>query len=225
MSKIIIGVIIILAVIGGYFFIKDRQIKKELSDVEESQEVQGDTKTNTKEVASTVTLNKTNGTWTVSQTGEYTVDPTSLKFTFTGYKPGGQHVGTFNSIKSEIALDKDGIPVNANMTIDIASVKTDTGAVDKHLQTADFFDAANNPNIVVSVKSIQVESETSAKAITDITMKGVTKTISMPVTFAKEANGTKFMIDTRVNIADFGIAYGPVLNEVRITAEGIISKK
>lgn len=225
MRKIIITIVAILIVIGGYLFIKDRQIKQELSKVEESQEVQGDTKTNAKEVASTVTLNKTNGIWTISQTGEYTVNPASLKFTFTGYKPGGQHVGTFNSIKSEIALDKDGIPVNVNMTIDISSVKTDTEAVDKHLQTADFFDAVANPTITVNVKSIQMESETSAKAITDITMKGVTKTISMPVTFVKEATGTKFMIDTRVNIADFGIAYGPVLNEVRISAEGVVSKK
>ncbi|MEY4440698.1 MAG: hypothetical protein RLY49_324 [Candidatus Parcubacteria bacterium] len=225
MRKIIIGGIIIIVAVGGYVFIKDRQIKKELSTVQESQEVKGSAEKNTRETASSITLSKTNGTWSVSQTGEYTIDPKSLKFTFTGYKPGGEHTGTFNSIKSEIGLDKDGVPVSANMVIDIASVKTDSEAVDKHLQTVDFFDVANNPNITVNIKSIQIENETSAKAITDITMKGVTKTISMPIAFARAANGTKFMIDTRVNIADFGIAYGPVLNEVRVTAEGVIMKK
>jgi polyisoprenoid-binding protein YceI len=225
MRKIIIGVIIIIVAVGGYIFIKDRQIKKELSTVEQSQEVKENTEKNNRETASNITLNKTNGTWSVFQAGEYTIDPASLKFTFTGYKPGGEHTGTFNSIKSEIGLDKDGVPVSANMVIDIASVKTDSEAVDKHLQTADFFDAVNNPNITVDIKSIEIEGESSAKALTDITMKGVTKTISMPVTFVKVTNGTKFMIDTRVNIADFGIAYGPVLNEVRINTEGVVSKK
>ena len=64
--------------------------------------------------------------------------------------------------------------------------------------------------------------ETSAQAVTEITMKGVSKTVSVPVTFAKTESGTKFMFDTRVAIGDFGIAYGPVLNEVRVTGEGEI---
>jgi polyisoprenoid-binding protein YceI len=178
-----------------------------------------------KQSASTVTMARTGGVWSVSQTGEYTVDPTTVKFEFTGYKPGGQHIGTFNTMNATVGLDAEGNPINASLSMDVSSVKTDSEQLDKHLQTADFFDSAVNPKIDVKINSINMTGDTSAQAVTEISMKGVTKTVSVPVTFAKTSKGTKFMFDTRVVIGDFSIAYGPVLNEVRVTGEGEIVKK
>ncbi len=225
MRKIIISVIIILLVIGGYVFIRDRQIKSELSKVEEAQETNQNATSTKKVVASEIAITRTAGVWSVTNTGEYTIDPKSLIFEFTGYKPGGEHVGTFNNIKADIALDAEGKPISSVLSMDIASVKTDTEAVDKHLQTADFFDVASNPGISVIISDLTKENDTTAKAVTSITMKGVTKTLSIPVTLTPVNGGVKFNVDTRINISDFGIAYGPVLNEVRVKVEGVLLKK
>lgn len=224
MNKISIIVGGIILIIVGVVLAKDMAIKKELSMVEQAQEVKSDDNEQ-KEIDSSISLKRVNGVWTSTSTGDYSIDTNSLKFEFTGYKPGGEHVGTFNTATVNIGLDTEGNPVQAEMSFEVSSVKTDTSALDTHLQTADFFNATEHPNITVKLKNVKGISETSAQAIVDITMKGVTKTISVPVSFVKTEGQTKFMIDTRVNIADFAIAYGPVLNEVRITTEGVILKK
>lgn len=225
MRKIIISVIIILLAVGGYFFVKDRQIKSELSKVEQAQETNQNATSTKKVVASEISATRTNGVWSITNKGEYTLDSKSLTFDFIGYKPGGEHVGTFNNMKVDIALDESGQPISSVISMDISSVKTDTEAVDKHLQTADFFDVASNPGISVIISDFIKENDTTAKAVTSITMKGVTKTLSIPVALTPVNEGVKFSVDTRINISDFGIAYGPVLNEVRVKAEGVVSKK
>lgn len=224
MKKITIGIILIALLVGGYVFIKDRQIKKELSEVEESKIIDQNTSSSTVSAVSSISANRTNGVWTVTSDGEYVVDPTSLKLEFTGYKPGGQHVGTFNTVNTKISLDKEGNPVQATITIDPKSVKTDTEAVDKHLQAPEFFDTQKYSDISIVIKEIKKEGD-AMLAITDLTMKGVTKTLAIPVKIVKADDGVVFSVDTRIKISDYAIAYGPVQDEVRVTLSGVIHKK
>jgi polyisoprenoid-binding protein YceI len=73
-------------------------------------------------------------------------------------------------------------------------------------------------------KEIKIEGDIK-EAVVDLTMKGVTKTLIVPVTVTSEEGSAMFKIDTRVKISDYSIAYGPVLDEVRIMLEGKIVKK
>jgi polyisoprenoid-binding protein YceI len=224
MQKIIIIGGILILLIGGYIFIKDQQIKKELSKVGEAQFVDQNTASSSVKVASKINANKGAGLWNVTSDSAYTINPASLKFEFTGYKPGGEHVGTFNVIKAEIGLSDMGEPVQAMLTFDPKTVKTDSEALNKHLQAAEFFDTAVYSEITAVVKEFKKEGD-SVRAITDLTMKGVTKTLSIPVVMSEVQGGVKFTIDTRVKISDYRVAYGPVLDEVRIFAEGVVVKK
>jgi len=225
MKKIIISIVAIAIIIGVYIFIQDKRIKKELSNVEESQFVDQNNSTSTAPVsASESAITRVNGVWTVNSTQEYTIDPASLKFEFTGYKPGGQHVGTFNTMDATLSFDEAGAPIGLVMNIDPTSVKTDTEAVDKHLQAPEFFDTATYPNVTVVIKEIKKEGN-SIKAITDLTIKGVTKTLAVPVTISLVEGGIKFDVDTRIKISDYKMAYGPVQDEVRVTLSGVVKKK
>lgn len=227
MRKIILSIgavaLIIGVIFGVYVFIQDQEIKKDLVNVEQAQFVENEN-VETAEFSSEVELTRTNGVWSTQETGQFSVDTNSLVLEFTGYKPGGLHTGSFQNINSVIRLNESGQPVSARIALDVLSVKTDSSALDKHLQTDDFFSTEKYPEIIAEIKQITMNG-TSLNAITDISMKGVTRTISIPMQIATIENKTSFKIDTRIKISDFNIAYGPVQDEVRLAVSGTIVKK
>lgn len=222
----LLGLAILVGVAAGtYILIKDREIKKELSGVEQSEFVDTNESQNDKTVASEITLTRTAGTWAVNTTGEYTIDPATVTLNFTGYKPGGQHEGSFQNMTASVALDAAGQAIGAILKLDPKSVKTDDIKLDGHLQADVFFDTAKYPEITAAIKSVEVSADGSVRAITDLTIKGVTKTISIPVKIEKTATGMSFSVDTKIKISEFGMAYGPVQDDVRVTASGELKKK
>ncbi len=227
MTKIIvIGIILVVIIVGVYVFVKDTQIKRELETVERSEFSEGAVGVqNSNEVDSQITIVRTNGEWNITETGEYTLDPSSLIFEFTGYKPGGFHTGTFNAVTANVSLDADGVPVTSSIVFDVASVVTDSAGVDKHLQAPEFFDAANSPQITVEIKGMEKRDDQSYLAIADITMSGQTKTLSIPVQMGAVEGGVSFAVDTKIKISEYGMAYGPVQDDVRIVAKGVLKKK
>ena len=222
----LLGLALVVGVgIGIFVYVKDRQIKQELSGVERSEFVDSNANGSDEIVASEINLTRVNGSWTVTDSGDYTIDPSTLKFEFTGYKPGGQHVGSFQNMTADIAFNAAGDVIGGILKIDPTSVKTDTEAVDKHLQDGVFFDTANHPQVTVVIKEIQRESDTSLKAITDITIKGITRTLSIPVAIGENGENMKFAVDTRIKISEWNMAFGPVQDEVRVVASGELKKK
>jgi polyisoprenoid-binding protein YceI len=222
----LLGLALVVGVgIGIFVYVKDREIKRELSGVEQSEFVDSNNGGSNETVASEINLTRVNGSWTVTDNGDYTIDPATLKFEFIGYKPGMQHVGSFQNMTADIAFNAAGDVIGGILKIDPTSVKTDTEAVDKHLQANVFFDTANYPQVTVTIKEIQRESDTSLKAITDITIKGITKTLSIPVTVEKTGENMKFAVDTRIKISEWNMAFGPVQDEVRVTASGELKRK
>jgi polyisoprenoid-binding protein YceI len=229
MKNVIIGflglALLIGIVVGAYLIIKDREIKKELSGVEQSEFVDATGEQEDTIVASEITLARMGGVWNVTTTGDYTIDPASLKLEFTGYKPGGQHTGTFQNLSGSVALDAAGRAIGAVLKLDPKSIKTDDAKLDGHLQADVFFDTTNHPEVAVAIKRVDSISDTAANAITDITIKGVTKTLSIPVKIEKTATGMKFSVDTKIKISEYKMAYGPVQDDVRIIASGEFKKK
>lgn len=221
----LLGLVLLVGIgVGAYMYAKDRQIKADLQNVEESQFVDSQGNTNPAAVASEINIERANGTWSIEGSGDYTIDASTLKFEFTGYKPGGQHVGTFQNLAASVGLDAEGNPVGVVIKLDPKSVKTDTAAVDAHLQKSEFFDTEAHPEVTVAVKGIEKKSDTEVSAITDITIKGITKTLSVPVKVEKTDGGAKFSVDTRIKISEWNMAFGPVQDEVRVTLSGELKK-
>lgn len=81
---------------------------------------------------------------------------------------------------------------------------TDTGMNAKlveHLKSADFFDVANYPTTKVVTTAVANNTITA-----DITIRGVTKSITVPVTLTLD--GDMYLLSTTLEIVrkDFGIA-------------------
>jgi polyisoprenoid-binding protein YceI len=98
---------------------------------------------------------------------------------------------------------------------------TDNPMLTRHLLNADFFEANTYPKATFKTTSIeaQAEGENTHSVTGDLTMHGVTKSISFPakvsVSGGKAGLESKFTIDRR----EFGITYGQgmVNNDVEIT--------
>ena len=128
--------------------------------------------------------------------------------------------GKFDDFSGKINIDR-AKPAASSVEFNIKTASVDTGNSDrdKHLQTADFFDAAKNPEITFKSTSIAPSKTKDVYNVTgDLTMRGVTKSVTIPVEFngfGKDPWGNEragFSLTTIVNRKDFGINWNKALD-------------
>jgi polyisoprenoid-binding protein YceI len=91
--------------------------------------------------------------------------------------------GTFNDFTATILYD-DAHPERSSVTflIDATSIDTHNEGRDRDLQAAPWFDIANHPKIVFQSKKIEAKGKDQYLVHGDLTMKGVTKAVTIPMT-------------------------------------------
>lgn len=128
--------------------------------------------------------------------------------------------GKFDDFAGTISLDRANPAASSvEFTIKTASVNTGDADRDKHLRTADFFDAAKNPEITFKSTSIKPSKTKNVYDVTgDLTMRGVTKRVTLPVEFLgfqKDPWGNEragFSLETTLNRKDYGINWNKALD-------------
>jgi polyisoprenoid-binding protein YceI len=86
---------------------------------------------------------------------------------------------TFDEAKPEASSVK--------LAIKTESVDTDLQKRDDHLRSADFFNAVEFPEMTFASTGIEVTGENTGKLTGDLTLLGVTKPVTLDVTFNKAA--------------------------------------
>jgi polyisoprenoid-binding protein YceI len=108
--------------------------------------------------------------------------------------------GSINSFDAKITSSKDDLSdAVIELTADVASINTNNENRDKHLKSPDFFDAEKFAQITFKSKSFTKVEGKKYKATGDLTMHGVTKTVTLDVTF----NGTATHPYNKKTIAGF----------------------
>lgn len=165
-----------------------------------------------------------------AQTATYAVDPTHTFATFEISHFGASvNRGRFDKKEGTIQLDKAAKTGKVELTIDITSINTGTAPFDKHLQSADIFDAAKFPTAKFVGDKFTFDGDKLVSVAGDLTIKGKTQ----PATFKanqfacyqspmlkREVCGGDFetTIDRTAFGADYGVQYGFPKN-VRIVAQ------
>ena len=121
--------------------------------------------------------------------------------------------GTFRDFAGTINFDKTK-PESSSVefVIKVTSIDTGTQKRDDHLRSPDFFDVATHPEIVFTSTKVVPKGNNKFDVVGDFTMHGVTKQVTLPVTFLGEQkfmNGSKAGFETAltINRSDYGLVW------------------
>ncbi|WP_428609633.1 YceI family protein [Sedimenticola sp.] len=141
-------------------------------------------------------------------------------------------LGRFNQFEGSFDYDENNPSASkVSVTINPASVDTNHAARDKHLRSKDFLKIDAFPQVTFNSTGYEVTGANKAVLKGDLTLRGVTKPITIDVTpigAGKDPWGgyrRGFEGTTRLALADFGIPMdlGPASREVELflSVEGI----
>lgn len=90
--------------------------------------------------------------------------------------------GSFDDYSAELVWDQE-TPANStvNVAIRVASINTGNPDRDGHLATPDFFSAEQFPEITFASTSVAVEGDDLLMVTGDLTIKNVTRQVTLPV--------------------------------------------
>lgn len=127
--------------------------------------------------------------------------------------------GRFTTFEGTIAMDAARPEASSvTFTIDAASIDTDNTDRDKHLRSPDFFDAEKHPTITFTSEKIRATGKDTYAVTGTLTMRGVARTITLPVTYlgaAKDPWGNPragFSTAITLNRKDYGINWNKALD-------------
>jgi polyisoprenoid-binding protein YceI len=128
--------------------------------------------------------------------------------------------GDFSHLAGKLEFDaKNPEKSRVEATIDVGTVTTREPDRDKHLKSADFFDAEKYPQMIFKSKKFIADGANTYKVIGDLTIRGVTKEVTFKIdNVTPETKG--MMGETRigaqvsgtVNRKDFGVSWNKALD-------------
>jgi len=128
-------------------------------------------------------------------------------------------VGQFRNIDGAVYVDRAN-PEKSSVEFILQTTSIDTGNEnrDKHLRGADFFDVEKFPAITFKSTAVKAKSKSEFDVTGDLTMHGVTKRVTLPVSFlgfGKTQRGEKagFEIETTIDRKDYGVVWNRNLDE------------
>lgn len=142
--------------------------------------------------------------------------------------------GEFRKFNAQVESDgNDFSDASVKISIDAASIFTNSDDRDAHLRSVDFFDVANYPEITFETTDLRMTGEETYKMTGLLKIKGISKEISLDVEFGginKDPWGNEkagFSLSGVFNRKDWGLTWNAALetggvlvsDEVKMSAE------
>jgi polyisoprenoid-binding protein YceI len=150
--------------------------------------------------------------------GTYTIDASHTELGFAVRHMAVSKVrGRFSTFEGTIQIGEQPADSKASLTIEAGTVDTRDETRDAHLRTNDFFDVANHPTWTFVSTSIKPEGLTEFKVEGDLTIRGVTRQVTLDATLegvVTDPYGNHrigFSASTSINRDDFGVSFGAVM--------------
>ncbi len=150
--------------------------------------------------------------------GTYAIDSSHTELGFAVRHMAVSKVrGRLSKFEGTIQIAEDPVDSKVSLTVDATSVDTRDEARDNHLRTNDFFDVENHPTWTFTSTSISPETPTEWKVTGDLTIRGVTRPVTLDVTLegvVKDPYGNHrigFSGKTTINREDFDVSFGAVM--------------
>ena len=151
-----------------------------------------------------------------AETAAYAMDPTHTFATFEiGHFGTSTNRGRFDKKQGTVTLDRAAKTGKVEVTIDTTSINTGTEAFNKHLQSADLFDAAKYPTIKFTSDKFIFSGDKVAEVAGSLTLLGKTLPVTLKASqfncynspmIKREVCGGDF--ETTIDRTAFGMNYG-----------------
>jgi polyisoprenoid-binding protein YceI len=163
--------------------------------------------------------------------GAYKLDKSHAKILWsTSHFGFSTYHGEFTNFDAQLTLDPDR-PERSRLMVDVdtRSVSTNDPALDKHLNAPDFFNTAKFPGATFRSTAVRRTGPATASVTGDLTMLGVTRPVTLAVTFNKagenpvsKAYTAGFSAEGVIKRTEFGMnTYAPAIGEeVKLTISG-----
>jgi polyisoprenoid-binding protein YceI len=170
-------------------------------------------------------------------TGTYAIDPSHSRIGFVARHAMVTKVrGSFNEFEGTATIDGENPESSsAQVTIKVDSIDTRNKQRDDHIRTNDFLDIEHYPEITFVSTSIAYEGDNDFAVTGDLTVRGVTKPVTVPLEYQGSATDPfgnariGFEGSVVINRKDWGVNWnaaleaGGVLVSEKVTLEFEIS--
>lgn len=157
------------------------------------------------------------------KSGAYALDKSHAKLNWAVSHFGfSTYNGEFTGFDARLTLDA-ARPERSSLavTIDTASVETNDDRLDEHLRSPDFLDAGKHPTATFRSTRVVPTGERTARVMGDLTLRGITKPVTMNVTLigaghnpATKAFTVGFAAEATIRRSQFGVTtYSPAIGE------------
>lgn len=156
------------------------------------------------------------GSLAQAELATYGIDPTHTFVTFEiGHFGTTTNRGRFDKKTGSVQLDKVAKSGKAEITIDTTSINTGTEAFNKHLQSADLFDAAKYPTIKFVADKFNFQGDKISDVTGQLTLLGKTLPVTLKAAqfncydspmLKREVCGGDF--ETTIARSQWGMGYG-----------------
>ncbi|MCC8407464.1 YceI family protein [Mucilaginibacter sp. UR6-1] len=148
----------------------------------------------------------------------WTLDPTHSEVQFkVKHLVISTVTGSFKNFEGTLTTEGDDIANGTvEFSLDVNSIDTNQEQRDGHLKGADFFDAEQYPKITFKSTSLTAKGDDEYVAEGDLTVKGITKPVTLNVEFGGSADdfygNTKagFEVTGKINRKEFGLTWDGV---------------
>ena len=144
----------------------------------------------------------------VAASADYSVQPAASTLGFSGSFQGASFNGQFGQWTAAVSYDAAKLASSKfDVNVTLASVKTGDKDRDGALPGSDFFNVAKFPQAHFVTTGFR---QNGAQVIADgnLTLRGVTKPVSLVVTFKPQGNGATLDVAGTVKRLDFGVGTG-----------------
>lgn len=162
----------------------------------------------------------------------WNVDATKSKLGFTVQWAGQPFTGTFKSWKANVQFDPaDLAHSSADVSIDVASETSGDDETDDGVKGAQGFQASQFATARFTTTGFTHRSGNDYVAAARLTIRGVTKAVTLPFTLTFSGNSAHMKGTAQVSRVDFGIGQGgdfskpaPVAYQVAVSVDLVATK-
>jgi len=162
----------------------------------------------------------------VARAETYRIDPAHSRIAFSVHHLLGTARGEFHKFSGAIEVDpKQPDHSSVNLTIEVASIDTKIRKRDNHLLGADFFNSTRFPEIVFRSRSVKQTSPNSGDISGDLTMHGVTHSITLHAKLLTPASDarTRWSVTTDpIHRKDFGLMFSATAETISGIGQDVV---